>query len=437
MKNQVLITPAKYLRGEITLPGDKSITHRAIIFSSIAEGRSYLKGMQRGKDCLATLKCMRGMGVPIREEEKEVIIEGVGLGGLKEPEDVLNCENSGTTMRLLAGLLAGQRFYSVLSGDEFLRKRPMKRIVKPLREMGAKIEGREKGNFPPLTIVGGELKGINYSSLIASAQVKSCLLLAGMYAEGETFVREPYKSRDHTERMMQYLGIPVKVKGLEVQIGSKKSRKSRRSFKGKSFYIPGDISAGAFFIGAAVSLPGSRVKLSNVGLNPTRRGFLDVLLKMGAEIKISNFKKICEEEVGDIEVKGGNNLRGVVVQGEMIPRLIDEIPILTVVSCFAQGDTLIKDAGELRVKETDRIRAMVSELKKMGADIEEREDGMLISGRNKLKGTLVNSWGDHRIAMALTIAGLRCEGETTVTDTQCIDTSFPEFQKTLRELEKT
>ncbi|MCD6317748.1 3-phosphoshikimate 1-carboxyvinyltransferase [Candidatus Aerophobetes bacterium] len=430
MKNQVLITPAKHLRGEITLPGDKSITHRAIILSSIAEGKSYLKGVQRGKDCLATLKCIEQMGVPVREGEKEVIIEGVGLEGLKEPEDVLNCGNSGTTMRLLAGLLAGQRFYSVLSGDKFLRKRPMKRIVDPLREMGAKIEGREKGNFPPLTIVGGELKGINYLSPIASAQVKSCLLLAGLYAKGKTFVKEPYKSRDHTERMMQYLGISIKVKGLEVQIEGKNGE----SFKGKSFYIPGDISAGAFFIGAAVSLPGSRVKLSNVGLNPTRKGFIDVLLKMGAEVKISNFKKICEEEVGDIEVRGGNNLRGVVIQGEMIPRLIDEIPILTVVSCFAQGDTLIKDARELRVKETDRIRAIVSELKKMGADIEERKDGMLIKGGNKLRGALVNSWGDHRIAMALAIAGLRCEGETTIADTQCIDTSFPEFQKTLREI---
>jgi len=433
LKNQVLITPAKYLRGEITLPGDKSITHRAIILSSIAEGKSELKGVQRGKDCLATLKCIEQMEVPAREGEKEVIIEGVGLEGLKEPEDVLNCGNSGTTMRLLAGLLAGQRFYSVLSGDKFLRKRPMKRIVDPLREMGAKIEGREKGNFPPLTIVGGELKGINYLSPIASAQVKSCLLLAGLYAKGKTFVKEPYKSRDHTERMMQYLGISIRAKGLEVQL---EGEKSRRSFKGKSFYIPGDISAGAFFIGAAVSLPGSRVKLSNVGLNPTRKGFLDVLLKMGAEVKISNFKKICEEEVGDIEVRGGNNLRGVVIQGEMIPRLIDEIPILTVVSCFAQGDTLIKDAGELRVKETDRIRAIVSELKKMGADIEERKDGMLIRGGNKLRGALVKSWGDHRIAMALAIAGLRCEGETTIADTQCIDTSFPEFQKTLKELEK-
>ena len=431
MKNQVLITPAKYLRGEITLPGDKSITHRAIILSSIAEGKSYLKGAQRGKDCLATLKCIEQMGVSIKEGEKEVIIEGVGLEGLKEPEDVLNCGNSGTTMRLLAGLLAGQRFYSVLSGDKFLRKRPMKRIVDPLREMGAKIEGREKGNFAPLTIVGGELKGINYLSPIASAQVKSCLLLAGLYAKGKTFVKEPYKSRDHTERMMQYLGISIRTKGLEVQL---EGEKSRRSFKGKSFYIPGDISAGAFFIGAAVSLPGSRVKLSNVGLNPTRKGFIDVLLKMGAEVKISNFKKICEEEVGDIEVRGGNNLRGVVIQGEMIPRLIDEIPILTVVSCFAQGDTLIKDAGELRVKETDRIRAIVSELKKMGADIEERKDGMLIKGGNKLRGALVNSWGDHRIAMALAIAGLRCEGETTIADTQCIDTSFPNFQKILREI---
>ncbi len=431
MKNhRISITPAKYLRGEIILPGDKSITHRAIIFSSIAEGKSHLKGVQRGRDCLATLKCMEEMGVPIREEGKQIIIEGVGLEGLSEPEDVLNCENSGTTMRLLAGLLAGQSFYSVLSGDEYLRRRPMRRIVKPLREMGAKIEGREKGKFPPLTIVGGELKGINYLSPLASAQVKSCLLLAGMYAKGKTSVRESYKSRDHTERIMQYLGIPVKVRGLEVQIEGK----NKRSFKGKSFYIPGDISAGAFFMGAAVSLPGSRIKLSNVGLNPTRRGFLDVLISMGAEIKISNLEKVCGEEVGDVEIRGGNNLKGVVVQGEMIPRLIDEIPIITVVSCFAQGKTLIKDAGELRVKETDRIKATVSELRKMGADIEERKDGMLIRGGKKLKGALVKSWADHRIAMALTIAGLCCKGETTIVDTQCIDTSFPDFQKTLNEV---
>ncbi len=432
MKNyRVSIGPVKRLRGEITLPGDKSITHRAIIFSSIAENRSSLKGVQRGRDCLTTLKCMRDMGVPIKEEGEEIIVEGVGLGGLKEPEDVLNCENSGTTMRLLAGLLAGQEFYSVLSGDKYLRKRPMKRIVKPLREMGAKIEGREKGNLPPLTIVGGKLRSISYPSPLASAQVKSCLLLAALYTEGETSVREPYKSRDHTERMMRYLGIPVRVKGLEVQV---EGRKSRRNFKGKSFYIPGDISAGAFFMGAAVSLPGSRIKLSNVGLNPTRRGFLDVLISMGAEIEISNLKKICEEEVGDIEIRGGNNLRGVVVQGEMIPRLIDEIPILVVVSCFVPGDTLIKGAKELRVKETDRIRAIVSELKKMGADIEEREDGMFIRGGKRLKGGRVKSWGDHRIAMALTIAGLCCEGETTISDAQCINISFPDFQKTLREI---
>ena len=429
--NYISVNPARCLRGEISLPGDKSISHRAIILTSIAKGKSIIRGIQRGKDCLATLNAIESMGVKIEERDTELIIHGRGHSGLKEPEDVIDCRNSGTTMRILAGLLAGQNFYSVLSGDRYLTKRPMRRIIEPLRKMGAQIFGRANNRFPPLTILGGKLRGINYSLPIPSAQVKSCLLLAGLYADGETFITEPCQSRDHTERMLRFLGGEVKVDGLTVKV------KGGGSLLGKKISVPGDISAASFFMGAAAILRGSRVKILNVGINPTRRGLIDILLQMGADIKITHIDKRCEEEIGEIEVRGGNTLRGVVVQGELIPRLIDEIPILAVISCFAEGETIIKDAQELRVKETDRIKAMVNELKKMGADIEEREDGMVIKGSRKLKGAECDSYGDHRIAMALTIAGLCAKGTTKILNPECIATSFPEFWKTLEKISKT
>ena len=420
----IQINPARHLKGEITVLGDKSITHRALILSSIARGKSVVRGLQKGKDCLATLNALKMMGIHMEEEEDRLAVYGQGLSGLREPPNILDCGNSGTTVRLLAGLLAPQKFYSVLSGDHYLRKRPMQRVVEPLRKMGARVFGRENGEFLPLTILGGKLKAIDHSSPIPSAQVKSCLLLAGLYTKGRTSVIEPYRSRDHTERMLKFLGAKIEVNNVTVSV------EGNNCFSGANIWVPGDLSAASFFMGGATILKGSKLKILQVGLNPTRRGFIDVLLRMGADIKILNMRKICEEEVGDIEVRGGN-LRGTLVQGEMIPRLIDEIPILAVVACFAKGETIISDARELRVKETDRIGAIKSELTKMGAQIEEKEDGMVIKGVGNLEGAECRSHGDHRMAMALIIAGLRAQTKSKILGSDCIDTSFPGFWRTL------
>jgi len=427
MSSLLTITPAKSLQGEISLPGDKSISHRAIILASIARGISVIRGWQRGKDCMATLSILKMMGIEVREEKDKLIIKGRGLTGLKEPTDILNCENSGTTMRLLAGLLSAQVFYSVLSGDSSLRRRPMRRVIGPLERMGAKIFGRENGQFPPLSIIGSNLKGIDYSLPIPSAQVKSCLLLAGLYARGTTSITEPYRSRDHTERMLKFLGVELEIDNLTVKV------EGGASLVGREISVPGDISAAAFFIGGAI-IKNSQVKILNVGLNPTRRGFIDVLLQMGADIRILNLREECGEKIGDIEIKGGATLKGILIRGEMIPRVIDEIPILAVVACFARGKTVIKDASELRVKETDRIKAITMELRKMGAQIEEKKDGIIIEGTGKLKGCQCQSYKDHRIAMALVIAGLAARGKTEIVAPECIETSFPGFEDILRKV---
>lgn len=423
----LVIRPCRFLRGKVDLPGDKSISHRAIILSSIAEGVSSIKGAQRGKDLIATLSCMQSLGVKIKQEKENITVEGKGLKGLREPENVLDCQNSGTTMRILAGVLAGQDFYSVLTGDLSLRKRPMQRIVQPLCKMGAKIWARN-GCFAPLSIRGGKLQGMRHELPVASAQVKSCLLLAGLYAEGVTRVKEPYPSRDHTERMLTYMGakIDVDTSGIAIQGGQK--------LKASSLFVPKDISAAAFFIAGAVVLEGSWVRFEGVGVNRTRCGFLEALCSMGAKVKIYNRRLVCGEEVADVEVEGGAKLEGVKVGKDKIPQLLDEIPALAVVACFATGKTLIEGARELRIKETDRIRALCKELTRMGASVEEREDGMLICGGSRLKGTEVNSWGDHRIAMALAIAGLCAEGETIINNARCIDVSFPGFHKVLHEV---
>lgn len=428
MSSLLTITPAKSLQGEIPLPGDKSISHRAIILTSIARGISVIKGWQKGKDCLATLSILKMMGIEVREEKDKLIIKGRGLTGLKEPTDILNCENSGTTMRLLAGLLSAQGFYSVLSGDSSLRRRPMRRVISPLERMGAKISGRKDGQFPPLTIIGSNLKGIDYSLPIASAQVKSCLLLAGLYARGTTSITEPYRSRDHTERMLKFLGVKLEINHLTVKV------EGGASLIGREIYVPGDISAAAFFIGGGAIIKNSQVKILNMGLNPTRRGFIDVLLQMGADIRVHNLREKCGEEIGDIEIKGGATLKGILIRGEMIPRVIDEIPILAVVACFARGKTVIKDAAELRVKETDRIKAITMELRKMGAQIEEKKDGIIIEGTGELKGCQCQSYKDHRIAMALVIAGLAARGKTEIVAPECIETSFPGFEDILRKV---
>lgn len=428
MSSLLTITPAKSLQGEISLPGDKSISHRAIILASIAKGISVIRGWQRGKDCLATLSILRMMGVEATEEKDDLFIKGRGLTGLKEPTDILNCGNSGTTMRLLAGLLSAQDFYSVLSGDSSLRRRPMRRLISPLERMGAKIFGRTNGQFPPLSIIGSSLKGIDYSLPIASAQVKSCLLLAALYARGATSITEPYRSRDHTERMLKFLGVNLEIDSLTVKV------EGGVSLVGKEISVPGDISAAAFFIGGGAIIKDSEVKILNVGLNPTRRGFIDVLLQMGADIRLLNLRERCGEEIGDIEIKGGATLKGTLIRGEMIPRIIDEIPILAVVACFARGKTVIKDAVELRVKETDRIKAIAAELFKMGAEVEEKKDGIIIKGTGELKGCQCQSYKDHRIAMALVIAGLAARGKTEIMAPECIETSFPGFENILREV---
>lgn len=423
------IKPSCMLRGEVTLPADKSISHRAIILPSIAQGESYIEELQKGKDLLATIECMHNLGVNIQRREKGIVIEGKGLRGLKEPEDVLNCHNSATTMRILSGILAAQSFYSVLTGDASLRKRPMHRITSPLCRMGANIWTR-KGGFAPLSIKGGKLRGIEYDLPVASAQVKSSLLLAGLYARGATKIKEPYPSRDHTERMLKFMGAEIDIEEGGIVI------KGKEKIKARSFFIPGDISAAAFFMGAAVILKDSRIILRKVGVNPTRCGFLKTLMSMGANIGIYKRQIKCNEQVADIRIENGgrSRLEGVKVGREKIPQLLDEIPILAVVACFAKGKTLIEGARELRVKETDRIKAMCVELSKMGARIEEKEDGMLIHGIGRLKGAEVNSWGDHRIAMALAIAGVCAQGKTIVHNARCIEVSFPQFPHILKEV---
>ena len=424
---EISIQPVKKLKGTIKMPGDKSISHRAIILGAISEGDLQVKGFLNSEDCLGTINIFQKMGIKIEKGiQGDLLITGKGLRGLSKPESSLNAGNSGTTMRLICGLLAGQNFTSTITGDKSLSKRPMERIILPLKEMGAKIDARE-GNFSPLIIKGGRLKGINYVSKIASAQVKSCLLLAGLYAKGETRVTEPVKSRDHTERMLEYLGADIRVDGLTVTI------KGATNLNAKSISVPGDISSATFFIIGALLLKDSELLIKDVGLNPTRTGALKVLDSMGADIIIENERLRCNEPVGDIIVKS-SNLKGVKITGELIPSLIDELPALAVAATQAEGVTEISGARELRVKETDRIKAISSQLALLGATIEEKEDGMIIYGETKLKGTEVNSFGDHRMAMSLAIAGLIADGATKIKDTECINTSFPQFIQILEKI---
>lgn len=420
------IEKAKGLRGEIIVPGDKSISHRALIFTAIAEGESPIKNFLPAKDCISTLNCLKALGVKIEEKSPtELAVHGVGLFGFNEPEDILDVGNSGTTLRVLPGLLAAQDFFSVLTGDDSVRRRPIKRITGPLQEMGAEIWARKKGTRAPLAIKGSHLHGIVHTSIIPSAQVKSAILLAGLLAEGRTILIEETKSRDHTERMLDFLGSDITFEDKRVIVYGK------RKLSSGTIEIPGDISSAAFFIAGALVLAESELVVNGVGVNPTRTGILDVLGKMGAEIELTNKKVKNEEPQADISIKF-SKLFATQVGGETIPLIIDEIPVLAVVATQAIGQTVVKDAGELRVKETDRITAICSELKKLGADITEQEDGFKVKGPTKLKGTRVKSYGDHRIAMALAVAGLIAEGETIIEDFECTDTSFPGFEKLLR-----
>ncbi len=420
------VQKSRALSGEIEVPGDKSISHRALILASIAEGETTIKGLLKGEDNMATLAAFRKMGVEILEEGETVVVRGKGLHGLEEPDDIIDAGNSGTTMRLLAGLLSGQSFYSLLTGDEYLRKRPMKRVVSPLSEMGARIFGREGGDKAPLAIVGSKLKGIGYVSPVASAQVKSALLLAGLYADGTTTVTEPTLSRDHTERMLAAFGAKIDSQGTTVSLSS------GQTLKGCHVVVPGDISSAAFFIVAALITEGSEVVIKNVGVNPTRTGVIDILKMMGGEIEIKNLSESSGEPVGDIHVKS-SKLRGAKIGGDVIPRAIDELPVVAVAASFADGVTVIADAGELRVKETDRIETMATELRRLGVDVATSSDGMEIAGGVPV-GARCESYGDHRVAMSMAVAGLAAEGETVVRGTECIETSFPGFEGLLKKI---
>ena len=424
---KIKVRKKKTVKGEISLPGDKSISHRAIMLGSIARGETRVKGLSDCLDCRNTLDAFLKMGIEIEERsEGELTIQGRGLKGLSSAKEVIDVGNSGTTIRLLSGILAGQDFSSTMTGDESLQKRPMRRIILPLREMGAKISSPDD-NHPPITIVGQKLHPIDYHSPVASAQVKSCVLLAGLYAEGKTRLTEPSLSRDHTERMLEYLGALVETKGRTVSI------EGVSELEAKPITIPGDISSAAFFIVACLLLQNSQIRIKGVGINPTRTGIIDILKKMGADIVIENVSELCGEMVANLTVKS-SSLIGSEIGGELIPRILDEIPVLAVAATQAEGVTEISDAQELRVKESDRIGNVVSQLSQMGASIREKKDGMVISGGKRLVGSSVNSFGDHRMAMALTIAGLIADGETTINDVDCIDTSFPQFMDILNRM---
>jgi len=416
---EIIIKPTKGIKGEITVPGDKSISHRALIVASIADGNTRIKGLLKGEDNMATLKAFKQMGIIIDELGEDVVVHGKGLRGLKESEDFIDAGNSGTTIRLLTGLLSGQEFFSVLTGDQYLRKRPMKRVVEPLSLMGAKIFGREKGNKAPLAIVGSKLKGITYNSPVASAQIKSAILLAGLYADGMTTVTEPTLSRDHTERMLAYFGAEVERSGTAVSIAG------GQKLSGKDIEVPGDISSAAFFIVATLITKDSELLIKNVGINPTRTGIIDILKKMGGQLEILDKSEVSGEPVGDIIAKS-SKLKGIEISGDIIPRAIDELPVVAVAAAFAEGTTKIRDAKELRVKESDRIGTMAANLGELGITTTEYEDGM--------SGSVFNSHGDHRVAMSMIVAGLATEGEMRVWDTECIDTSFPGFVKKLSDL---
>jgi len=417
------------LSGIVKVAGDKSISHRAVMLGALAKGKTTIENFLAGQDCLATVKCLRALGVHIEgfDAKGRVEVYGRGLRGLKEPENVLDAGNSGTTARLMLGILAGQDFFSVITGDDSLRYRPMGRVTKPLKKMGAHLEGRKGGEFAPIAVTGGNLKPIVFRSPVASAQVKSAVLLAGLYAKGETRVIEPYRSRDHTERMLQYFGVDIKVEGTSVRV------KGQPELRGSKIYVPGDISSAAYFLVAGAAVPGSDVTVLNVGINPTRSGVLEVLKQMGARINIFNRRQLCGEPVADIRIQGGC-LKGVKIGGEMIPRLIDEIPVLAVAAAVAEGDTVIEDAGELKVKETNRLEAVAGELSRMGARVKLLDDGLIISGIKNLKGSICESRGDHRMAMSLAVAGLLAEGETVVKDAGCVDISFPGFFDVLNSL---
>lgn len=419
------------LTGKIRIPGDKSISHRALMLGAIASGETTIEGLLLGEDPRSTACCFEAMGAKISElNTNKVTVTGIGDGGLQEPLNVLDAGNSGTTMRLMLGLLAAQpdKFFTV-TGDDSLRSRPMSRVIQPLQQMGAIIYGRNNNKNAPLAVIGQHLKPIHYHSPIASAQVKSCILLAGLMTEGNTTVTEPALSRDHSERMLQAFGATLEIdretNSVTIEGGAK--------LQGQKVIVPGDISSAAFWLVAGAITPNTDLTIENVGINPTRTGILEALQMMEADITILNEREAAGEPVADLRVKS-SKLKGCTIEGAIIPRLIDEIPILAVASCFAEGTTLIKDASELRVKESDRLAVMALALGSMGAKISEFEDGLEIIGGNPLKGAELDSFTDHRIAMSLAIAGLNAEGKTLINRAEAASISYPTFVDTLMEI---
>ncbi len=416
------------LHGELTVPGDKSISHRAVMFGSLARGTTRITHFLEGADCLSTISCFRKMGIEIENSQGEILVHGKGLHGLSAPTGILDVGNSGTTTRLISGILAGQDFVSELTGDASIQSRPMKRIMTPLLSMGADITSIRGNNCVPLRIAGHPLKGIHYDSPVASAQVKSCVLLAGMYSDSITSVTEPVLSRNHTELMLNYFGAKVTSQGTTASIQPEPELYARE------ITVPGDISSAAYFIAAGLLMPGSEILLKNVGINPTRDGLLRVCKAMGADITALN---VCTEgePTADLLVRS-STLHGTTVGGEIIPTLIDEIPMIAVMAAFAQGTTVIRDAQELKVKESDRIAVMAENLSLMGVDITPTEDGMIIHGGKPLHGAVIDSRLDHRIAMSFAVAGLLCDGPLSIKGGDCVNISYPEFYEDLYSLGK-
>ncbi|MBP2642909.1 MAG: aroA1 [Firmicutes bacterium] len=417
-----IIKPVKTLKGTLKIPGDKSISHRSVMFAGLADTPVSISNFLPSQDCLSTAGCMRSLGVSVEQiGSTELVVKGNGLYGLKEPLDVLDAGNSGTTIRLLTGLLAGQPFFSMFTGDQSIRRRPMGRVITPLTQMGAIIRGRENSRYAPLAIVPVEgIHGINYVMPMASAQVKSAILLAGLFAKGDTLVTEPYLSRDHTERMLSTFGVTLECNHLTIKLTPPTKFTAPPGIR-----VPGDISSAAFWMVAATIIPGSKVLLENVGVNPTRTGIIDVLLAMGANITVTNQRMEGEEPVADLLVEEAE-LTGVTLDAEIIPRLIDEIPILAVAALFAKGKTVIRGAEELRVKESDRLKTITLELAKLGAQITETPDGLMIDGPQDLKRGICQAHDDHRIAMSLAIAGMAGDG-VEINGAECVAISYPHF----------
>lgn len=418
------------LRGSFELIGDKSISHRAVMFSSISKGHNKISNFLMGEDCLSTIHCFRKMGVDIQIDGKDVYVKGNGLYGLKRPEDILDVGNSGTTIRLMMGILAGNKFDATLIGDDSIAKRPMKRVTDPLKLMGCNIEGNDDANYTPIKIYGGNLNAIDYHMPVASAQVKSALILASLYANDTSFIHEKIKSRNHTEIMLKSFGADINIENLKISVNPVNELFSQ------DIYVPGDISSAAFIIVSALITKGSEVIIKNVGLNDTRTGIIDVVKNMNGNIEIINERLVGGELVGELLVRYTPNLCATTIDKDIIPRLIDEIPVIAVLATQAEGTTIIKDAQELKVKESNRIKAMVDNLKILGADIEELEDGMIIKGKAKLNGGKINTFKDHRIAMAFSTLNLMSDEKIKLDNEDCINVSFPGYFDLIKSLTK-